>query len=82
MDAWLRVHGHEAIPGVRTLIESFDQHLSEAGIGTISEIFDAEPPHRARGCISQAWSVAELLRILKRLAEHVDNAGRIESALV
>jgi predicted glycogen debranching enzyme len=70
VDAWLRVHGHEGIPGVRTLIESFDQHLSEAGIGTISEIFDAEPPHRPRGCISQAWSVAELLRILRRLAEH------------
>ena len=37
-------------------------HLSDAGLGSISEIFDAEAPHRARGCISQAWSVGELLR--------------------
>ena len=38
------------------------QHLHTDGIGTISEIFDADPPHTARGCISQAWSVAEILR--------------------
>ncbi len=37
-------------------------HLREAGLGTISEIFDGDPPHRPRGCISQAWSVAEVLR--------------------
>ena len=37
-------------------------HQSEAGIGTISEIFDAEQPYTPRGCIAQAWSVAEVLR--------------------
>jgi glycogen debranching enzyme len=36
--------------------------MTEAGLGTISEIFDGDPPHTARGCISQAWSVAEILR--------------------
>jgi len=36
--------------------------MKEAGIGTISEIFDGNPPHQPRGCISQAWSVAEPLR--------------------
>ncbi len=40
----------------------FEKHIKEAGIGTISEIFDANPPHKPRGCISQAWSVAEPLR--------------------
>jgi glycogen debranching enzyme len=34
----------------------------EAGLGIVGEIFDGDPPHRARGCISQAWSVAEPLR--------------------
>jgi glycogen debranching enzyme len=33
-----------------------------AGLGTISEIFDGDEPHEPRGCISQAWSVAEPLR--------------------
>lgn len=46
----------------KKIIENFTPHLSQAGIGTISEIFDGNPPHTARGCIAQAWSVAELLR--------------------
>lgn len=46
-------------------LEDFKTHLSEAGIGQIAEIFDAEPPHAPRGCIAQAWSVAEILRAAK-----------------
>ena len=38
-------------------------HLREAGIGSVSEVFDGDPPHRPGGCISQAWSVAELIRL-------------------
>jgi glycogen debranching enzyme len=44
------------------LLMKFQEHLSEAGVGQVSEIFDAEQPHTPRGCIAQAWSVAELLR--------------------
>jgi predicted glycogen debranching enzyme len=40
----------------------FTAHIYEAGLGTVSEIFDGDPPHVPRGCISQAWSVAEPLR--------------------
>jgi len=40
-------------------------HLDEAGVGSISEIFDSEPPHAPRGCIAQAWSVGEVLRVAK-----------------
>lgn len=43
-------------------LEEFEQHLNEAGIGQVSEIFDGDAPHKSRGCIAQAWSVAELLR--------------------
>lgn len=39
------------------------EHLKEAGIGTISEIFDGDHPHHPNGCISQAWSVAEIFRL-------------------
>jgi predicted glycogen debranching enzyme len=42
--------------------DAFDQHLSEACIGQVSEVFDGDPPHIPRGCFAQAWSVAELLR--------------------
>ena len=43
-------------------LAAFREHLSDAGLGQISEIFDGDAPHRPRGCIAQAWSVAELLR--------------------
>lgn len=39
------------------------QHFREAGIGTISEVFSGDPPHRPQGCISQAWSIAEIIRL-------------------
>jgi len=41
--------------------------MAQAGIGTVSEIFDGDFPYTDRGCMSQAWSVAELLRSLERL---------------
>jgi glycogen debranching enzyme len=40
----------------------FEQHLHEACLGRVSEIFDGDAPHKPRGCVAQAWSVAELLR--------------------
>lgn len=40
----------------------FIQQISQAGLGTVSEVFDGDPPHTPRGCIAQAWSVAEPLR--------------------
>ena len=39
------------------------KHLVEAGIGSVSEVFDGNTPHRPGGCIAQAWSVAELIRL-------------------
>jgi predicted glycogen debranching enzyme len=44
------------------LLEPIGHHLATAGLGSVSEIFDGDPPHRPRGCIAQAWSVAEVLR--------------------
>jgi predicted glycogen debranching enzyme len=48
---------------VEEILKNFENHLTEAGIGQISEIFDADAPHKPRGCPAQAWSVAEVLRI-------------------
>ncbi|HEV8472533.1 MAG TPA: amylo-alpha-1,6-glucosidase [Methylomirabilota bacterium] len=61
VDAWLRVHPSDR-RGAQRWLEGFEPHLSEAGVGSISEIFDAEAPFTPRGCIAQAWSVAEVLR--------------------
>lgn len=48
---------------VAEILSGFENHLSEAGIGQISEIFDAAAPHAPRGCFAQAWSVAEVSRV-------------------
>jgi glycogen debranching enzyme len=48
---------------VAQILNHFKQHLCDAGLGSVSEIFDGDAPHRPRGCIAQAWSVGELLRI-------------------
>jgi predicted glycogen debranching enzyme len=66
VEAWVRVRG--ATPGVKRearerFLEPLLRHLDEAGLGHISEIADAEPPHTPRGCPFQAWSVGEALRL-------------------
>ncbi|MBI4243343.1 MAG: glycogen debranching enzyme family protein [Planctomycetes bacterium] len=48
---------------IRKILSNFSDHLNEAGIGFISEVFDGDPPHLAGGCIAQTWNSAELLRI-------------------
>ncbi len=60
-DAWLRAHPGDWETG-KALLAGFDSEMGQAGAGTISEIFDAERPFDPRGCIAQAWSVAEVLR--------------------
>ena len=66
IDAWLRVHPDDNA-GALKFLSAFKEHLADACIGTISEIFDAEPPYHPRGCAAQAWSVAEVLRCLYKL---------------
>ena len=62
-DAWRRVYP-ERVDELTPILKSLGQHLTSACIGTINEIFDAEPPYTPRGCCAQAWSIAEALRVL------------------
>ena len=68
-DALVRVHGPAAgAEKVLAVLAGFAYHLGEAGLGTVSEIFDGEAPHAPRGCIAQAWGVAEVLRVASQYA--------------
>jgi len=69
VDAWLKVHPEDRA-GARRFLEGFVPHLGEACVGSISEVFDAVPPFAARGCVAQAWSVAEVLRCWVLTSEH------------
>src|SRR5262245_10215435 len=64
LTAYLKVHGATFQGREQALqwLSGFRTHLCDAGLGHISEIFDGDAPHAPRGCIAQAWSVAELLR--------------------
>ncbi len=68
IDAWLKVHPSE-FQTARGFLSQMPAHLRSAGVGSISEVFDAEKPHHPRGCIAQAWSVAEVLRCWVKTAE-------------
>jgi len=65
-DALYYVYGDKAQNKIQKIFTNIIPHLSKACIGTVSEIFDGESPHNAKGAVAQAWSVAELLRIYKK----------------
>lgn len=81
--AFMRAHCYSSEAKVRASawIENFREHFHEAGLNQVSEIFDGEPPHTPRGCIAQAWSVAEILRAsvedLAGLRPELDIAGPV-----
>ena len=60
--ALVRIKGDNGRKRGIEIIDQFKSHLTDGGIFGISEIFDGDKPFKSRGCISQAWSVAELLR--------------------
>jgi predicted glycogen debranching enzyme len=69
IDAWLKVYPDD-LSGAERVLNALLDSLDSMCAGTIAEVFDAEPPFTPRGCVAQAWSVAETLRVLVRLAEH------------
>ena len=63
--AYVKVNGRseDARRQAQTWLSPLESHLVEAGLGHVSEIFEGDAPHRPCGCIAQAWSVAEILRV-------------------
>jgi predicted glycogen debranching enzyme len=67
VDAWLRVHPSDHA-GARALLRGFAESKYQACAGSVAEIDDGEPPFTPRGCIAQAWGVAEVLRAWRKTA--------------
>ncbi len=65
ISAYLKVNGNDRVARrqARAWLAGFSEHLGDACLGQVSEIFDGDAPHRPRGCVAQAWSVAEILRV-------------------
>ncbi|HEX8545823.1 MAG TPA: amylo-alpha-1,6-glucosidase, partial [Cytophagaceae bacterium] len=60
--AKIKIEGEAGRQAVLQHLKIFETHLHDAGIGTVSEIFDGEAPYKPKGCVAQAWGVAEVLR--------------------
>jgi predicted glycogen debranching enzyme len=69
VSAHLRVYKDPST--ARSFLEPLIHHLSDHGLGSISEIFDGDPPFTPRGCFAQAWSVAEVLRVLADIQDEI-----------
>lgn len=65
VDALIKVKSKKS--KIKKVIDGFGYHLKEGCIGSVAEIFDADAPHHPRGCIAQAWGVAEWLRVMKKV---------------
>ncbi len=61
--AWLELHKNTGVALAKRILLGFEDDMTMHGIGSISEIYDGNPPHSPKGAVSQAWSVAALLRI-------------------
>ena len=67
---WLRIHKKSGVAYIKNLLLGFEDEMSQHGIGSISEIYNGDPPHQAKGTISQAWSVAALLQMFKMIEKY------------
>lgn len=79
IDAYLKVHPQERAQA-RSFLDGFAAHLSDYGVGTIAEIFDAEAPFTPRACVAQAWSVAEALRCWVKTSPEEDVTASLDRA--
>lgn len=70
MEAYFNIYGKSALPLANKLIESMKEEMCQYGICSIAEVYDGDPPQRPNGSISQAWSVAEILRIMKMIEKY------------
>lgn len=68
--AYLKLHKNSGVSHIKNILYGFEEEMMNHGIGSISEIYNGDPPHQARGAISQAWSVAALLQMFKLLESY------------
>ncbi|WP_372773714.1 amylo-alpha-1,6-glucosidase [Mangrovibacterium sp.] len=71
-EAYLRIHKRGGLSVVKRILADFESDMTEHCVGSIAEMYDGNPPHNARGAISQAWSVAAVARLFQIINEYED----------
>jgi predicted glycogen debranching enzyme len=70
VEAYLKIHKKSGLPFVKQIMEDFEDDMTEHCIGTMSEMYNGTPPHKAKGAISQAWSVAGVVRATHMIQDY------------
>ncbi len=70
VEGYFKLRGKEIIPMAEKIVNNFREDITEHGLCSISEVYDGDPPQRPAGTISQAWSVAEILRIINMIKKY------------
>ncbi len=69
VSACFDINGDRFLPSAEQILEDFEEDIQSYGIGSICELYDADPPYASRGAISHAWSVAAVLEIYRMIRE-------------
>ena len=72
-EAYLKIHKQAGVTFIKQLLEAFEEEMTEHSIGTISEMYNGDPPHRAKGAISQAWNVAAIVYASNLVLHYSEN---------
>lgn len=72
VEAYLKIHKRGGLPFVKQIVESFEKEMTENCVGTVSEMYDGDPPHVGKGALSQAWNVAGVSYALNLVHKYRD----------
>lgn len=74
------IDGMGFLPQAKEILENFDEDIQSYGIGSVCELYDADPPYASRGAISQAWSVSAVLDIYRMICERDKETAKADKA--
>ncbi|MFV0590629.1 MAG: amylo-alpha-1,6-glucosidase [Draconibacterium sp.] len=70
VEGYLKIHKKGGLPVVKQVLESFEEEMTQHCVGTVSELYDGNPPHQGEGAISQAWNVAGVSYAMKQIQNY------------
>jgi len=76
-DLMTHLYGKGAISEIQTIVQRFEEEMTEHGIGSISELYNGNPPYEGKGGVSQAWSVAAILSLMYQVENNNNKTNQI-----
>jgi len=64
-EAYLKIHKKSGVPFIKKMLEDIEDEMNNHCLGTLSECYNGNPPHHAKGAVSMAWNVASIIKVIK-----------------